>query len=176
MPRRYAENTDLIFEMPYIKNTSVLHFLFYPKGGIMKKQSFFRDFIKEQCDRVYGKVKSSYMGRSAFNLNAIQEQEDIYIYKPWKYILGLLGVHYIRFGILTLLSFFPLFFFIIPAWAIILYEFYVSLKLFEKYNISAAKTIFFSIVAEILFIAVSPFIRKGIKWLFFGLVSGSFWK
>ena len=60
--------------------------------------------------------------------------------------------------------------------AIILYEFYVSLKLFEKYNISAAKTIFFSIVAEILFIAVSPFIRKGIKWLFFGLVSGSFWK
>lgn len=176
MPRRYAENTDLIFEMPYIKNTSVLHFLFYPKGGIMKKQSFFRDFIKEQCDRVYGKVKSSYMGRSAFNLNAIQEQEDIYIYKPWKYILGLLGVHYIRFGILTLLSFFPLFFFIIPAWAIILYEFYVSLKLFEKYNISAAKTIFFSIVAEILFIAVSPFIRKGIKWLFFGLVSGSFRK
>lgn len=142
----------------------------------MKKQSFFRDFIKEQCDRVYGKVKSSYMGRSAFNLNAIQEQEDIYIYKPWKYILGLLGVHYIRFGILTLLSFFPLFFFIIPAWAIILYEFYVSLKLFEKYNISVAKTIAFSVVAEILFIAVSPFARKFITWLFFGLVSGSFRK
>lgn len=72
----------------------------------MKKQSFFRDFIKEQCDRVYGKVKVSYMGKSAFNLNAIQEQEEIYIYKPWKYILSLLGVHYIRFGILTLLSFF----------------------------------------------------------------------
>ena len=152
----------------------------------MKKQSFFRDFIKEQCDRVYGKVKSSYMGRSAFNLNAIQEQEEIYIYKPWKYILGLLGVHYIRFGILTLLSFFPLLEEVIIAFilgivlgfivAIILYEFYVSLKLFEKYNISAVKTIVFSIIAEILFIAVSPFIRKGIKWLFFGLVSGSFRK
>lgn len=142
----------------------------------MKKQSFFKDFLKEQCDRVYGKVKSSYMGRSAFNLNAIQEQEDIYIYKPWKYILGLLGIHYIRFGILTLLSFFPLFFFIIPSWLLILYEFYLSLKLFEKYNISAVKTIVFSIIAEILFIAVSPLIRKGIKWLFFGIVSGSFWK
>lgn len=142
----------------------------------MKKQSFLKEFIKEHCNRVYRKVKVSYMGKSAFNLNAIQEQEEIYIYKPWKYILSLLGVHYIRFGILTLLSFFPLFFFIIPAWAIILYEFYVSLKLFEKYNISAVKTIVFSIIAEILFIAVSPFIRKGIKWLFFGLVSGSFRK
>lgn len=142
----------------------------------MKKQSFLKEFIKEHCNRVYRKVKSGYMGVSNFNINLLQEQEDIYIYKPWKYILSLLGVHYIRFGILTLLSFFPLFFFIIPAWAIILYEFYVSLKLFEKYNISVAKTIAFSVVAEILFIAVSPFARKFITWLFFGLVSGSFWK
>lgn len=142
----------------------------------MKKQSFFRDFIKEQCDRVYGKVKSSYMGRSAFNLNAIQEQEEIYIYKPWKFILGLLRIHYTRFGILTLLSFFPMFFFILPSWLLILYEFYLSLKLFEKYNISVAKTIAFSVVAEILFIAVSPFARKFITWLFFGIVSGSFRK
>lgn len=142
----------------------------------MKKQSFFRDFIKEHCNRVYRKVKSGYMGKSAFNLNAIQEQEDIYIYKPWKFILGLLRIHYTRFGILTLLSFFPMFFFILPSWLLILYEFYLSLKLFEKYNISVVKTIVFSIIAEILFIAVSPFIRKGIKWLFFGIVSGSFWK
>ena len=116
------------------------------------------------------------MGVSNFNINLLQEQEDIYIYKPWKFILGLLRIHYTRFGILTLLSFFPMFFFILPSWLLILYEFYLSLKLFEKYNISVAKTIAFSVVAEILFIAVSPFARKVIKWLFFGLVSGSFWK
>lgn len=142
----------------------------------MKKQSFLKEFIKEHCNRVYRKVKVSYMGKSAFNLNAIQEQEEIYIYKPWKYILGLLRIHYTRFGILTLLSFFPMFFFILPSWLLILYEFYLSLKLFEKYNISVAKTIAFSVVAEILFIAVSPFARKFITWLFFGLVSGSFRK
>ncbi len=113
-------------------------------------------------------------GKAAFALQDINEQEDIYIYKPWSFIFRLLITHYMRFCVLTLLSFYPLIFFVIPAWVEVLYLFYVALKLMKKYNLSTIKVCIFSVIIELGFIAISPLVRSGIKWIFFQLISGNF--
>ncbi len=130
MQKKYAKNTDGIFEMKNI------------------------------------------FARAAFALQDINEQEDIYIYKPWKFIFHLLITHYIRFGVLTLLSFYPLVFFVVPAWAVVIYVFYITLKLMKKYNLSVIKVIIFSAFIELGFVLISPLVRSGIKWIFFELISG----
>lgn len=139
----------------------------------MKKESFLRKFIREQCDKIDQNVINSHMGKTAFSLRDVEEQEEIYIYKPWKFIFHLLMIHFMRFGVLTLVSFFPLVFFVVPAWALVIYEFYITLKLMKKYNLSIIKITIFSVIIELGFCVVSPFLRSGIKWIFFRLVSGN---
>ncbi len=112
-------------------------------------------------------------GKAAFALQDIAAQEDIYIYKPWKYMFHLLITHYIRFGVLTLFSFYPLIFFVVPGWIEVLYLFYITLKLMKKYNLSIIKICVFSVIIELVFFAISPFVRSGIKWIFFRLISGN---
>ncbi len=120
-------------------------------------------------------MKNSFVSRAekaAFALQDINEQEDIYIYKPWSFIFRLLITHYMRFCVLTLLSFYPLIFFVIPAWAVVIYVFYITLKFVKKYNLSIIKICIFFVIIELVFIAISPFVRSGVIWIFFRLISG----
>ena len=138
--------------------------------------SKFGDFIKSIGRNVdeyaYGierKKKSGFEWRAAGGLNAINQMEELYIYKSWGAIFHTLGVQFARFAVLTLISFDLIFWFCVPVWAMILYEYFLVLKWFEKFNISILKILFFTVFVEVIFLFVSPFIRTFIWFLISGV-------
>ena len=112
--------------------------------------------------------KRSFAWRCSLGSNAIDQIEPLYIYKPWDAIFYALCVQLLRFAVLILITFDILVWFVIPVWVMILYEYFLSLKWMQKYNISVIKMIALTLILESIFALVSPFIRKFI-WL---LISG----
>ena len=113
---------------------------------------------------------STPQAKSSKNLYEIQQMEIFCIYKPKKLIFTILAKHSVRFFFLSLLSFYPCIFFVIPAYYIVIYEFYVSLKWLEKFNISPFKITLLILAAFALFIISAPYVRKciwaGVVWFF----------
>lgn len=102
--------------------------------------------------------------KASFSLQAVTEQEKIYIYKPWKTIFRALSYYYAFFAFLTLFSFNLLIVFLAPAWVMLLYQFFITLKWIENFNISPIKMAVFSALIEIGFIAVAPYVRRFLWW------------
>lgn len=138
-----------------------------------KKESLFIKFIKDTCDKRMKKIINGDYGRAAFSLQSFSAQEEIYIYKPWKLIFHLFIIHSIRLGLLTLISFFPFIFFLVPIWTLILYEIYFTIKRMEKFNLSITKIVVFFVMIGGVFVVVSPFVRAGIWWLVSRFISNS---
>ncbi len=113
--------------------------------------------------------KRAFEWRTSRGLNAINQMEELYIYKPWGRIFYTLGVQIARFAVLTLISFDMLVWFAVPAWAMILYEFYLALKWLEKFDISMLKILAWAALAEACLIFLSPFVRKFIWYLISGI-------
>lgn len=143
-----------------------------------KNKSLFRKVVKEKVDAKLQNFKKSPAWQEANLWAEALDDNTFYIYKPWRFIFREYTKFLIEFGLLTLISSINivLFLYVVPIWLIALHGCYVRLKIFEKYNISIAKSFVLFFIFEILFIVVSPFVRSGIQWLVFGLISGSFFK
>ena len=136
------------------------------------KKTIFNDILKEIAksignhtnDILKRKQRQSEFIRS-YELNAINQMESLTIYKPWKIIFYVIRSQLLRFFILTLLSFDLFIWAMIPVWSIIIYEYYITLKWLEIFNISKIKVMIWTLFAEVLFIMISPLIRKCI-WFF----------
>ena len=98
--------------------------------------------------------------KASFSLQSVTGQEKIYIYKPWKAIFRTFFYYYAFFAFLTLLSFNVLALVLIPAWFMLLYQFFIALKWMENFNISKVKTTVYSALIETGFVAAAPYVRK----------------
>lgn len=112
--------------------------------------------------------KRSFAWRCSLGLNAINQMEPLHIYKPWGAIFYTLSVQLVRLATLTLVTFNMLIWFFIPVWMMVLYEYFLSLKWMQKYNISSIKILIFTIACEMCFTIISPFIRKCIWFMISG--------
>lgn len=127
------------------------------------KEPFYKTWLNKELNKREAKVIGEY-GRSSYVFKDIYEQEEMYIYKPWGYILKLLRITGLRFAVLTPLSFYPFILFMVPVWVMVIWEAYVSMKWMEKFNISAVKVSVLLLFIEAICICVSPFIRDGAWW------------
>lgn len=114
--------------------------------------------------RMGGMKHMGWEWKASFSLQAVTGQEKLYIYKPWKTIFRALSYYYAFFAFLTLFSFNLLIMFLAPAWVMLLYQFFITLKWMENFNISPVKMAVFSALIEIGFIVAAPYVRKLLWW------------
>ena len=81
-----------------------------------------------------------------------------------KRFFGHFFYYYAFFAFLTLLSFNVLALVLIPAWFMLLYQFFIALKWMENFNISKVKTTVYSALIETGFVAAAPYVRKFLWW------------